>query len=468
MASVIEDRRARGFQHHPRAVELLRVMAALDVDGAVDLRFGGDGDNGEAMAALLSEVLEREEAAEAEVSGDGRVVAADEPGPAALWLALQQARGRLRRPLPPGRAAQALAKAVGDVLAGLCEIERTDVTSPERVRARLRADVADAVLYAVHLGVVSYGAGLVSALRGAPSEEVDDPDRPAPHRCSECDEELDDGLVSEIGLGYAAMVERQFQYQRSRADRLAAMLTDAERDLGRITGALGVAPFDPGDPAARANAIGLAVARADLTRAAGATRAMEVGAEVDGHSLAVLWAETAGVVDAGAQIASLCVQLAGFPLVDDREDDDATPRHRWILATGPWDALRGYKRAIDDAGATTPRDAAAVISGGPGAILVDRGLASSESECADDDETAVAEVELELSEAALAALDADEDSDQRWALGGGSDGFWYDLTDGGYFKPDVVLTPRSAARVRAALATLRALEVIYAELTPEL
>lgn len=87
---------------------------------------------------------------------------------------------------------------------------------------------------------------------------------------------------------------------------------------------------------------------------------------------------------------------------------------------------------------------------------------------AQGDEQADADDSLTLSEEAKAALEADEDDPARWALGGGSDGFWYDLVDGGYFKPDKVLTPESAARVHEAVATLRQLRSIYSELTPEM
>ena len=61
--SIVEKRWEEGKPHHPRAVELLKKMAELDVDDEAGLKFGGDGDNGETLLYLLSEVLENEEMA---------------------------------------------------------------------------------------------------------------------------------------------------------------------------------------------------------------------------------------------------------------------------------------------------------------------------------------------------------------------------------------------------------------------
>lgn len=61
--SVTERRWEDGTPHHPRAELLIRAMAQLDTDDVLGLKFGGDGDNGEDMIYLLSEVLEREEKA---------------------------------------------------------------------------------------------------------------------------------------------------------------------------------------------------------------------------------------------------------------------------------------------------------------------------------------------------------------------------------------------------------------------
>lgn len=47
--------------HHPEAERLLRGAAKLDTELELDLRFGGDGDFGEALLYLLSEFMERDE-----------------------------------------------------------------------------------------------------------------------------------------------------------------------------------------------------------------------------------------------------------------------------------------------------------------------------------------------------------------------------------------------------------------------
>lgn len=45
---------------------------------------------------------------------------------------------------------------------------------------------------------------------------------------------------------------------------------------------------------------------------------------------------------------------------------------------------------------------------------------------------------------------------------GGSDGFWYDLTSGGYFDPDEVMAdPEQLAEMRKAIALVERLEEIY-------
>lgn len=57
------DRWEQGVPHHPEAVRLLRAVAKLDKDLALDLEFGGDGDNGETLLYFLSEVMEQDERA---------------------------------------------------------------------------------------------------------------------------------------------------------------------------------------------------------------------------------------------------------------------------------------------------------------------------------------------------------------------------------------------------------------------
>lgn len=50
------DRWERGFDHDPRSEEIVRALDDLDwkfYDGHLDIRFGGDGDNGESMMYLL-------------------------------------------------------------------------------------------------------------------------------------------------------------------------------------------------------------------------------------------------------------------------------------------------------------------------------------------------------------------------------------------------------------------------------
>ena len=62
----------------------------------------------------------------------------------------------------------------------------------------------------------------------------------------------------------------------------------------------------------------------------------------------------------------------------------------------------------------------------------------------------------------------EEDFDAMSGFGGGSDGFWYDLTSGGYFEPKKVLADKKDIdRVKDALKVLLELEEIYTSLTPE-
>jgi|APSaa5957512535_1039671.scaffolds.fasta_scaffold471159_2 hypothetical protein len=59
--SIIEKRWEAGAPHHPDAIRILQAMARLDYHDELDLRFGGDGDNGENLLYLMSEVLDRED-----------------------------------------------------------------------------------------------------------------------------------------------------------------------------------------------------------------------------------------------------------------------------------------------------------------------------------------------------------------------------------------------------------------------
>jgi len=61
------------------------------------------------------------------------------------------------------------------------------------------------------------------------------------------------------------------------------------------------------------------------------------------------------------------------------------------------------------------------------------------------------------------------DNEEADELGiGSSDGFWYDLTQGGYFKPEQVLADqKDIDRVNEALKVLEDLEEIYNRVVPE-
>jgi len=51
-----------GVDHHPLAEELARLIAEIDLCHGGDsfcFKFGGDGDNGESLAYILSEIFER-------------------------------------------------------------------------------------------------------------------------------------------------------------------------------------------------------------------------------------------------------------------------------------------------------------------------------------------------------------------------------------------------------------------------
>ena len=61
MNNLIEYRWEQGIEHHPRAIEILQGMAKLDTKDETDLKFGGDGDNGETLLYLMSEFLEKKE-----------------------------------------------------------------------------------------------------------------------------------------------------------------------------------------------------------------------------------------------------------------------------------------------------------------------------------------------------------------------------------------------------------------------
>lgn len=60
-AKRIRNRLDGEMEPNPRAERYARAVAKLDKDDALNLRFGGDGDAGEYLIALLSEVLDLEE-----------------------------------------------------------------------------------------------------------------------------------------------------------------------------------------------------------------------------------------------------------------------------------------------------------------------------------------------------------------------------------------------------------------------
>ena len=58
----ITERWEQGIDHDPRSEEIIRAMSKLDwelYDGVLDIKVGGDGDNGESMMYLLDVYFER-------------------------------------------------------------------------------------------------------------------------------------------------------------------------------------------------------------------------------------------------------------------------------------------------------------------------------------------------------------------------------------------------------------------------
>jgi hypothetical protein len=70
MGKVITDINKRwleGIEHHPKAIKIVKALCELDFqygNDALDLSFGGDGDNGEHLAYLLSIYFEEKEQGE--------------------------------------------------------------------------------------------------------------------------------------------------------------------------------------------------------------------------------------------------------------------------------------------------------------------------------------------------------------------------------------------------------------------
>lgn len=69
-------------------------------------------------------------------------------------------------------------------------------------------------------------------------------------------------------------------------------------------------------------------------------------------------------------------------------------------------------------------------------------------------------------EAAQAELEASGETVHSF---GGGDGFWYDITDGGYFNPGKALADEGQiAEVQKAVALLKSLEdEVYSKIVPE-
>jgi hypothetical protein len=62
----IGERWEQGIDHDPRSEEIVRAMSRLYLElceGCLDIRVGGDGDNGETMMYLLDIYFERKDAA---------------------------------------------------------------------------------------------------------------------------------------------------------------------------------------------------------------------------------------------------------------------------------------------------------------------------------------------------------------------------------------------------------------------
>lgn len=84
-----------------------------------------------------------------------------------------------------------------------------------------------------------------------------------------------------------------------------------------------------------------------------------------------------------------------------------------------------------------------------------------------EDDSAPGPHALTLSEAAEEAMALEDDDEGRTPFGGSSNGFWYDVTEGGYFDWRAVVDPKDHARVAAAIETLKDLEGAYNDLTGE-
>lgn len=60
----IEKRWEKGIPHHPNSIKIVKAMSVLDYElggDSLDIKIGGDGDNGEAMMFLLDLYFEAED-----------------------------------------------------------------------------------------------------------------------------------------------------------------------------------------------------------------------------------------------------------------------------------------------------------------------------------------------------------------------------------------------------------------------
>jgi hypothetical protein len=58
----LNSRWEKGTEHHPQAIQLAKLIAEIDYQHNTDrfgFKFGGDGDSGEDLAYILSEIIER-------------------------------------------------------------------------------------------------------------------------------------------------------------------------------------------------------------------------------------------------------------------------------------------------------------------------------------------------------------------------------------------------------------------------
>ncbi len=78
---------------------------------------------------------------------------------------------------------------------------------------------------------------------------------------------------------------------------------------------------------------------------------------------------------------------------------------------------------------------------------------------------------MELKSKVKEAISADDEGDREDAyaeFGGGSEGFWYDLTKSDNFVPvDILNDPHDVVRALEAVETLKELELVYEQLTPD-